>query len=73
MTDFEKQVLSDLSELKTEMRLLIGNGNSGRLRDLETRVDRHDVVIQRAGGIGAAFGVLMTLIHLAIDYLRLAR
>jgi hypothetical protein len=71
MIDFEKQVLSDLSELKTQMRQLLGNGQPGRVQQLEARVEQHERFVQRAGGIGAALAALLTMVHLAIDYMRL--
>lgn len=71
MTDFEKQVLADLSELKTQMRWLLGNGKPGFVQELRERVERHERFVQRLGGIGAALAGLLTLIHLAIDYLRI--
>ena len=71
VTDFESRVLADLSELKAHMRWLIGNGNPGRLQELEARVERHEAVLQRSAGIAVAAGVLQTLEHIAIDYLRL--
>ncbi len=70
MTDFEKQVLSDLAELKANMRWLIGNGAPGAIADLTERVAAHDAFVQRAKGVGALLAVLLTLIHLGIDYLR---
>ncbi len=70
MNEFESTVLADLAELKTHMRWLIGNGNPGRLQELEARVEHHEAMLQRSVGIGAAAGVLLTLVHLAIDYLR---
>ena len=70
MTDFEKQVLADLAALKTEMHLLLGNGQPGRLREVELRVERHEAFVQRAGGLGVLLGTLLTLIHLGVDYLR---
>jgi hypothetical protein len=70
MNDFERQVLADLAALKADMKWLIGNGHPGRLQELESRVAKHDAFVQRAGGIGAALAGLITLIHLAIDYLR---
>jgi hypothetical protein len=73
MTDFESQVLSDLATLKTQMQALLGNGQPGRLRQLEQRVERHEALVQRAGGIGALFGFLITALHFAFDYLRLRR
>jgi len=70
MNEFERTVLADLAQLKTDMRWLIGNGNPGRFQELESRVEQHEVVIQRGFGIGAALGVLLTVVHIAIDYLR---
>jgi len=70
MNEFEMTVLADLAQLKTDMRWLIGNGNPGRFQELESRVEQHEVVIQRGFGIGAALGVLLTVVHIAIDYLR---
>ncbi len=71
MNEFEATVLADLAELKTHMRWLIGNGNPGRLQELEARVEHHEAMLQRSVGIGAAAGVLLTLVHIGIDYLRL--
>jgi hypothetical protein len=70
MDEFQSTVLADLAELKTNMRWLIGNGNPGRLQELEVRVERHEAMLQRGLGIGAAAGVLLTLVHIGIDYLR---
>ena len=65
---FEEQVLSDLATLKSEMKMLLGNGQPGRLRQLEQRVEKHESLVQRVSGIWA---VALTLLHLGIDYLRL--
>ena len=73
MTDFEERVLRDLSELKAHMSWLVGTGNEGKMQELEERVRRHDESVQRLRGMGAAFGVLLTLVHLAIDYLKVHR
>ena len=70
MNDFETQVLADLSVLKSQMRFLLGNGQPGRLHELEQRVERHEGVVQRAKGMGALGGLLLTLMHFAIDILR---
>ncbi|MBZ5648322.1 MAG: hypothetical protein LAN37_13995 [Acidobacteriia bacterium] len=70
MNEFEQKVLADLSELKAHMRWLVGNGTPGLIQQLERRVEEHEKFVQRAGGIGAAVGVILTLIHLTIDYLR---
>jgi hypothetical protein len=70
MTDFEKQVLADLAALKVQMNSLLGNGQPGRLREVELRVERHEAFVQRAGGLGVLVGTLLTLIHLGVDYLK---
>lgn len=70
MNEFEQTVLSDLAELKAQMRALVGNGQPGRVQGLEARVERHEAFLQRAGGVGAALGGLMTLVHFAFDYLK---
>jgi hypothetical protein len=70
MTDFEKTVLSDLSTLKAQMRQLTGNGQPGRLHQLEARVEQHERWLQRAQGVGALVAALLTLAHWAIDYLK---
>ena len=58
------------AEHKTNIRRLIVNGNPGRLQELEARVEHHEAMLQRGLGIGAAAGVLLTLLHIGIDYLR---
>ena len=70
INEFEQRVLADLSEMKAHMRWLVGNGKPGRLQELERRVEEHEKFVQRAGGIGATVGVVLTLIHFAIDYMR---
>jgi hypothetical protein len=70
MTEFEQKVLADLSVLKSQMSALLGNGQPGRLRELEKKVDQHESVLQRAGGIGAFLAALVTLVHLGMDYFR---
>ena len=65
------KVVISLDELKAHMRYLVGTGNDGRVHELAERVARHERYIQRAGGIAAGLAGLMTLIHVAIDYLRL--
>ena len=70
MTEFEGQVLADLSVLKNQMSQLMGIGQPGRLTQLEERVERHERSMQRMKGlVGAASGVL-TALHVAIDYFR---
>ncbi len=71
MNDFERQVLSDLAELKTQMRAILGNGHAGRLQCLEQQVAQHERNLQRAGGMGALLAALVTLVHVGIDWLRI--
>jgi hypothetical protein len=68
MTDFETQVLSELSVLQSQMRELLGIGQPGRLHRLECRVESHERSVQRLKGIGGAFGALLTLMHVAIAW-----
>ena len=67
MNEFEAQVLSDLSALKTQMNGLMGDGNGGRLADLEWRMDRHEQNWQRAKGFLAAFGVLFAVAEVVLQ------
>jgi hypothetical protein len=68
MTDFEARVLADLCVLKTQMKEIVGNGQPGRLAQLETRIQSHEQTVQRLKGIAAAFGGLLTFAHVAIDF-----
>jgi hypothetical protein len=70
MTEFEGQVLADLRVLKSQMEQLLGVGQRGRLTHLEERVERHEQAVERLKGLAGAFGGLLTMLHLAIDYLR---
>lgn len=71
MSEFERTVLADLATLKAEMKILLGNGQPGRLRQIELRVEQHEQLVQRASGIGALFGLVLTLVHLGIDWFKL--
>jgi hypothetical protein len=68
MTEFESTVLQDLSVLKMQMQQLMGIGQPGRLHQLEARVDSHERSVQRLKGLGAAFGALLTVVHLAMAW-----
>jgi hypothetical protein len=77
MNDFETAVLTDLSLMKSEMAVLknqmaslMGAGQPGRLYALEKRLDQHERGIQHAKGAIAAFGVIFTLVEIAVRYLR---
>ena len=70
MTDFEAQVLADLSVLKNQMIVLIGDGNSGRIGSIEERVTQHEQRFQNVRGVAIAFGALITMVQFLFDYLR---
>jgi hypothetical protein len=69
MNEFEAQVLSDLSVLKTQMISLMGDGNGGRIGELERRMDRHEQNWQRAKGFLAAISVLFAVVEVAVETL----
>jgi hypothetical protein len=71
MNDFEQRVLADLSTLKAEMKAILGNGQPGRLRQMEQRVEQLEALVQRAVGIAGVAGAVLTLVHLGIDYLKI--
>ncbi len=68
MTEFEGQVLADLSVLKSQMGQMLGLGQPGRLTQLEERVERHERSVQRMKGVMSAAGGLLTALHVAIDF-----
>jgi hypothetical protein len=70
MTNFEERVLRDLGELKTHMRWIVGNGNEGKIQELEARIQKHEAALQRVAGISVAAGVLLTILHITLDSLR---
>lgn len=70
MTDFEGQVLSQLSALRSQMDALLGVGQPGRLQALEERVAEHEADVQRMKGAGGLLSVLLTVVHVAIDWFR---
>ena len=70
MTEFEGQVLADLSVLKNQMNTLLGDGNSGRIASIEGRVDQHERNFQRAKGFALAMGAVFTLIQCVLELLR---
>jgi hypothetical protein len=70
MTNFEERVLRDLGELKAHMRWIVGNGNEGKIQELEMRIQKHEAALQRTAGLGVAAGILVTVLHLALDSLK---
>jgi hypothetical protein len=67
MNEFEAQVLSDLSVLKTQMNGLMGDGNGGRVAELERRMERHEQNWQRTKGFVAAFSVVIAVLEVAVQ------
>jgi hypothetical protein len=67
MNEFEAQVLSDLSVLKTQINGLVGDGNGGRMAELERRMDRHEQNWQRAKGFLAAVSVVFAVVEVAVQ------
>jgi hypothetical protein len=47
----------------------MGDGNGGRLADLERRMERHEQNWQRAKGFLAAVSVLFAVIEVAVETL----
>ncbi len=67
MNEFEAQVLSDLSVLKAQMTGLMGDGNGGRIAELERRMERHEQNWQRAKGFLAAASVVLAVMEVAVE------
>jgi hypothetical protein len=59
-----------LDEVKAHMRWLVGNGNEGKIQELEEKVTRHEAFLQRFTGIATAVACLLTVVHFAIDLLK---
>lgn len=70
MTEFEAQVLADLSVLKIQMSALLDDGNSGRIASIGGRVDQHEQSHQRARGFAVATGAVFTLAQFVLELLR---
>ncbi|HEV2646880.1 MAG TPA: hypothetical protein VGU46_11000 [Acidobacteriaceae bacterium] len=68
MTDFEAQILADMSVLKAQMQELLGIGQPGRLTRMESRMHEHEKALQRMKGMAGAFGGMLTVAHFAIDF-----
>jgi hypothetical protein len=56
--------------LKTQMTGLMGDGNGGRVADLERRMERHEQNWQRAKGFLAAISVLFAVVEVAMETLQ---
>jgi len=70
MTEFEAQVLADLSVLKHQMAALYGDGETGRIAAIERRVTTHEQAVQRAKGVLLAAAGIFTAIQMFIEFLR---
>jgi hypothetical protein len=70
LNEFEAQVLSDLSVLKTHMTNLVGDGSGGRIFELERRMELHEQHLQRTKGFLAAISVLFAIVEVAIEAFR---
>ena len=68
--EFEAKCGTKNIELKTHMRWIVGNGNEGKIQELETRIQKHEAALQRTAGIGVAAGILLTIMHIALDSFR---
>ena len=67
--EFEVQVLADLAVVKNQLRELTGNGQPGRIRLMEERLERHEAILQRGKavllGLVPALTVLQVVLHFA--------
>lgn len=70
MNEFEARVMSDLSVLKSQMSSLLGEAQPGRLAGLEARVEKHEVIWQRAKGFAAAVSVLFAVLNVALRWMK---
>jgi hypothetical protein len=73
MTEFEAQVLADLSVLKHQMAALYGDGETGRIAAIERRISAHEQALQRAKGFLLAAGGVFTAIEMLVEFLRYRR
>ena len=65
---FERQVLQDLSTLKANMRVLLGNGQPGRVRLIEDRLEKHETLIQRGTALIIALLPALGIMHLILHF-----
>jgi len=69
MTEFEAQVVGDLKVLKSQMEQILGIGQKGRLAQIERQLTMHDQNLQRMKGMMGAVGGILTVVHIAIDFI----
>jgi len=71
--EFERRAGKKNIELKTHMRWIVGNGNEGKMQELEERVQKQEAALQRLGGMGAAVARLLVLVQIGTELLRVVR
>ena len=54
-----------------DLEVMGGYYNQGKMQEIEERVERHEAYLQRFAGVATAVGALVTLFHVAIDFLRM--
>lgn len=59
--------------LKVHMRWVVGNGNQGKIQEMEERLNRHETHLQRLVGVGSAIAAAVTVMNLVANFLRLHR
>lgn len=67
-SEFERQVLADLVELKALVRTLVGNGQPGRVRLIEERLEQHEAFMQRSKTVAIAMLPLLGILHLILHF-----
>ena len=53
------------------MRWIVGNGNEGKMQEIESRIQKNEAQMQKLAGVGAGFAGLVTVLNLALNGLRL--
>jgi hypothetical protein len=64
----ERTVLADLVELKALVRTLVGNGQPGRVRLIEERLERHEALLQRGKAVVFLLVPALGLMHLILHF-----
>lgn len=67
-TEFERRVLADLVELKALVRTLVGNGQPGRIRLIEERLEQHEATIQRGKALLLGLVPALTALQLFLYF-----
>jgi hypothetical protein len=66
--DFQSRVLEDLSTLKAQMRVLVGNGQPGRVRLIEERLELHEALLQRGKALLIALVPALTVLQIILHF-----